>query len=79
MVADEKPSLVRELGAVEVADEAVRTAETAESDRIATVAEVFTARENHQSHRLRMAGMLLRGLPEGSQARAEVERLLEQW
>lgn len=66
-------------GAVEVADEAVRTAETAESDRIATVAEVFTARENHQSHRLRMAGMLLRGLPEGSQARAEVERLLEQW
>jgi hypothetical protein len=48
-------------------------------DRPATVAEVFSTRDNLHMFRLRLAGMLLRAVQAGSPAREDIERTFDEW
>jgi len=50
-----------------------------DGDHPATVAEVFSVMDNVHMFRLRLGGMLLRALPEGSPVRAEAEDLFSGW
>lgn len=47
--------------------------------RIATVAEMFSTRDQHFSFRLRLLGMLLRALPDHSAVQVEADGLLQHW
>jgi hypothetical protein len=48
-------------------------------NRPATVAEAFSIRDDHHAARLRLLGMLLRGLPDGAPVSAECGRLFDEW
>lgn len=50
-----------------------------DGDRPATVAEVFSIMDNVHMFRLRLGGMLLRALPEGTPAHAEAEASFSEW
>lgn len=61
-------------------DQRLKQAEADPSfERPASVAEVFTGRDELHSTRLRLLGMLRRALPGDSPLQAEVEELLKQW
>lgn len=50
-----------------------------DTERIATVAEVFSVMDNVHMFRLRLGGMLLRALPADSKARPDAERTFADW
>jgi hypothetical protein len=52
---------------------------SADYDRSATVADTFSLRDNLHMSRLRLGGMLLRALPADSPARADAERVFDEW
>ena len=57
----------------------VEAATDPDYEQTATVAEAFSARDNVHMFRLRMAGMLLRAVPEDDPAHAAVEALFTEW